>query len=136
MRKKTTSIPVNPMANEFGEGIAIERISFIDLRIFEGWDRAHRHDGYSFFLLERGIISVEIDFQKYTITAPSIVYIHPDQVNRTVAAESVTVSSLAITNENLNPEYLQLLEDITPAKPITLDQETFALLYEAGNTYY
>jgi AraC family transcriptional activator of pobA len=131
MGRKYISIPVNAMANEFGEGIAVERISFIDLQVFEGGDLAHRHDGHSFFLLESGSISVAIDFQTYHITAPSVVYIHPDQVNRTIMAENVTVSSLAITTENLNPEYLQLLEDITPVKPLLLDQKTFAIISEA-----
>jgi len=131
MRKKTKSIPVNPMANEFGAGIAIERISFTDPFIFEEGERAHRHDGHAFFLLENGSISIEIDFQKYIITPPSVIYVHPDQVHRTIAAEHVTVSSWAIDNENLNPEYLKLLEDITPAKPLLLQQETFAIISEA-----
>jgi len=42
------------------------------------------------------------------------------------------VSSWAIDNENLNPEYLKLLENITPAKPLVLEKETFFIISEAA----
>lgn len=131
MPKKITSIPVSLMANEYGAGIAVERLSFADMGIFGEAERSHRHDGHAFFLMESGSISIEIDFQKYTVVAPSVLYVHPDQVHRTTAAENVTVASLAITNENLNAEYLALLDGIAPAKPLQLQPETFAMLSEA-----
>ena len=131
MRKKTSSIPVNPMADEFGDGISIEKMSFTTLQMIEEGEQSHRHEGHAFFLLESGTIDIEIDFQNYTITAPSVMYVHPNQVHRTTAAESVTVSALTINNENLNPEYLKLLEGITPAKPLALQQETFSIISEA-----
>ena len=131
MRKKTTAIPVNPIANELGTGISIDRISFTDIRIFEGGEQSHRHDGHGFFLLERGSISIDIDFQRYDIISPSVIYVHPDQVHRTLTSENVTVSSWAITKENLNPEYLAILEDLTPAKPIVLDTDMFSIISEA-----
>ena len=93
--------------------------------------QSHRHDGHSFFLLEKGTIDVEIDFQKYIIIAPSVIYVHPDQVHRTVATADITVSSWSVTNENLNPAYLAILEDLIPAKPLVLNNETFALISEA-----
>ncbi|MCW3106192.1 MAG: AraC family transcriptional regulator, partial [Segetibacter sp.] len=37
----------------------------------------------------------------------------------------------AINNENLNPEYLKLLEGITPVKPLALNKETFSIISEA-----
>ncbi len=135
MRKKTKSIPVNTMA-EFGAGISIEKLSFKDLRIlgkatFEEAKQSHRHDRHSFFLLEDGKVSIEIDFQKYIIKSPAVIYLHPDQVHRTTVFKNITVSSWAINNENLNPEYLALLEDITSAKPLVLQKETFAIISEA-----
>ncbi|WP_159467460.1 helix-turn-helix domain-containing protein [Dyadobacter sp. 3J3] len=133
MRKRTTSIPVNPMADEFGEGIAIERIAFKDLPPLEIEDakQSHRHDGHSFFLLEEGSVQLEIDFQKYEMTSPSIIYMHPDQVHRTSIFENVIVCALTVNNENLNPDYLKLLEEITPAKPLALDKETLSIISEA-----
>ncbi|CAN5241130.1 AraC family transcriptional regulator [soil metagenome] len=126
------------MTNEFGVAIAIERLAMNDLLILdqaalnegEGAISAHRHDRHSFFLLERGTVHLEIDFQTYEIEAPSVIYIHPDQVHSTVIVNDVIVSSWAIDNEKLNPEYLKLLEEITPAKPLALDKETFSLLAE------
>ena len=139
MAKKAKAIPTNFMATEFGEGIAIELLAITTQRHsekaivnkVEGVDLAHRHDSHSFFLLESGTVHVEIDFQKYTMRAPSVIYIHPDQVHRTTEFENVFVSSWAITNEKLRPEYLKLLEDITPAKPLILTKETFSILSEA-----
>ena len=136
MRKKDKSIPVNMMADEFDGGISIERMSLSAadeemLNYSEVAKQSHRHDSHSFFLLERGTVHIEIDFEKYVITAPSLIYIHPDQVHRTTAFDNMTVCSWAITNENLHPEYLKLLEDITPAKPLILDAETFSVFSEA-----
>ena len=124
------------MADEFDGGISIERMSLSAadeemLNYSEVAKQSHLHDSHSFFLLERGTVHIEIDFEKYVITAPSLIYIHPDQVHRTTAFDNMTVCSWAITNENLHPEYLKLLEDITPAKPLILDAETFSVFSEA-----
>ena len=125
------------MTNEFGAGIVFEKISVKDLHTaekatFEGAAKqSHRHDRHSFFLLENGTVSIEIDFQKYKIRFPSVIYMHPNQVHRIIALENVTISSWAINNENLNSEYLKLLEDLTPAKPLSLNKETFSIISEA-----
>jgi AraC family transcriptional activator of pobA len=136
MPKKAKSIPVNIMADDFDAGIAIERIQFstseeAKLNSSDEAKLAHREDRHSFFFLENGTVIVEIDFQEYKITAPSVVYMHPDQVHRLLKFENVIVNSLAMNNENLNPEYLKLLESLIPAKPLVLDQETFSLISDA-----
>lgn len=127
------------MADTFGCGISVEKL-FVDglrtadksaLDTFDEGKQSHRHDSHSFFLLESGTVNAEIDFQKYTITSPSVMYIHPNQVHNTILSENVVVSSLAIANESLNPEYLKLLEDITPAKPLPLNNEMFSVILEA-----
>lgn len=133
MLKKIKPIPVNYFDNGYHSGISIEKLLITEENLFtpdEDSDQTHRHDRHSFFLLERGTVQLEIDFQKYEIKAPSVIYIHPDQVHRTITLD-VTVSSWAINNENLNPEYLELLEEITPAKPLILNEETFSLISEA-----
>jgi len=131
MPKNTKSIPVNTMADMFGAGVAIGRASIKDLQTFEEAEQSHRDDYHIFFLQEKGNISVEIDFQKYNIKPSSVIYIHPNQVHRMGAFENVTASFWAINNENLNPGYLKLLEDITPVKPLTLSEETFSIISEA-----
>ncbi|RYE24699.1 MAG: hypothetical protein EOP45_05525, partial [Sphingobacteriaceae bacterium] len=139
MPKRAGSIPVNKIADHFDTGIAIERLSFNDipdsgkLNIpeFEQVKSAHREDRHSFFLLEKGTVQVEIDFQKYTIIAPSVIYMHPDQVHRILSLKDVVVSSWGIDNENLNPEYLKLLEDITPVKPLILTNKMVAVVSQA-----
>lgn len=133
MRKNAVSIPVNNFGSESGAGISIERIFFESLPDLGDWEQPERHDRHSFFLLEKGSVTMEIDFQKYDIRSPSIIYMHPDQVHRIIAFEQVTVSAWAITNENLNPEYLRLLEEITPAVPIPLNKDAFSLMVEASS---
>jgi AraC family transcriptional activator of pobA len=139
MPRKSTSIPVNAMANEFGAGISVEKFLMKDLQALgkatlEEVSSAHRHDSHSFFLLESGTVDIEIDFQHYVIAPKSIIYIHPNQVHRTTASANVVVSTWALTNENLNPGYLALLEDITPAKPLRLNDDTFLMICEAAST--
>jgi AraC family transcriptional activator of pobA len=131
MPKKSKSIPVNTMSDESGAGIAIDRLSFTDPKIFEGAERSHRHDCHAFFMVESGSIVIEIDFQKYSITAPSVIYVHPDQVHHGIAAENLTVASWELTNESLRPEYLPILEGLAPAKPLLLNKEMFSIISEA-----
>ncbi|MEJ0105484.1 MAG: helix-turn-helix domain-containing protein [Bacteroidota bacterium] len=131
MRKKTKYIPVNPMLGDLNTGIVIGKASFKNLYALEELEQSHRDDYHLFFLQEKGITSMEIDFQKHKIKPLSAIYVHPNQVHRMIAFENVTVSVWAINNENLNPEYLKLLEDITPAKPLSLKEETFSIISEA-----
>ena len=129
--RNKTPIPVNRFGGESASGIFIEKMSFADLPDLWEWDQQERHDRHSFFLIEKGTLTMEIDFQKYKIKSPSFVYMHPDQVHRIIAFENVTVSSWAITNENLNPDCLKWLEAITPAKPLLLTKEMFSLMSES-----
>jgi AraC family transcriptional activator of pobA len=131
MRKNAGVIPVNNFGSESGGGITIERISFEYLPDLGEWEQPERHDHHSFFLLEKGSVTMEIDFQQYEIHAPSVIYMHPDQVHRIIAFENVTVSAWAVNNVSLNPAYLKMLEDITPAAPMLLNHEPYTLLAEA-----
>jgi len=126
------SIPVNTIADKFGAGIAIGKASIKELRTFEETTHSHRDDFHLFFLLEKGTFTIEIDFKKFEIAPLSIVYIHPNQVHRLGAFENVTVSFWVINNENLNPEYLKLLETIAPAKPLSLNKDAFLLISQAA----
>jgi AraC family transcriptional regulator, transcriptional activator of pobA len=131
MPKNTRSIPVNKFGGEGDSGIVSEKLAFRDLPGLGEWVQPERHDRHSFFLLEKGSVTIEIDFQTYEIKSPSIIYMHPNQVHLIVAFKQLIVSSWAIDNENLNPEYLQLLEDIVPARPLPLDKEKFSLISDA-----
>ena len=131
MSKNITPIPLNTMADMFGAGVVIGRVSIKDLQTFEEAKQSHRDDYHIFFLLEKGNVSFEVDFKRYNISQSCIIYIHPNQVHRMGAFENVTASFWAINNENLNPEYLKLLEDITPVEPLNLRKERFSIFSEA-----
>ena len=119
------------MAEKFGAGIAIGRASIKEAQTFEEAEQTHRDEYHLFFLQEKGTTHIEIDFHKYEIKPSSVVYIHPNQVHRLGAFENVTLSFWAISNENLNAEYLKILEDITPAKPLPLTKEAFEMIFQA-----
>lgn len=135
MAKKRAPIPVNPMANQFGSGIAIEKLLVEKLtgKEKEEAGRAHREDGHSFFLLEKGKVTIEIDFEKINIKPSTLIYLHPNQVHRITTFENVSVCVWSISNEHLHPEYLEILEELTPASPILLKKETVALLSDAAS---
>jgi AraC family transcriptional activator of pobA len=133
MPRKTPAIPINSLDDESGVGVSVERLSFDYLPDLGEWEQPERHDRHSLFLLEKGSVTLEIDFVQYQIQSPAVIYMHPDQVHRIIGFDSVTVSVCAITDESLNPKYLQILEEISPAPPALLKPETFELLTEAAS---
>ena len=130
MSRKSGNIPVNNFGGELNERIVIERIAFSALPELSEWSQPERHDRHSFFLLEKGTVTIEIDFARYTVRSPALIYMHPDQVHRVIGFESVTVSAWAILDEDLQPEYLAGLGQLAPAKPLDLAPDAFSLLAE------
>jgi AraC family transcriptional activator of pobA len=136
MPPKTPSIPVNPMAPEPGVGIVLDRLVVADLQALSlagpgdvaQATYAHREDRHAFFLLETGTIHLELDFQECHLQAPALVYVHPDQVHRILSFSQLTVSTLGMTTEQLQPQYRPLLAALVPAKPLSLTPESFGLL--------
>jgi len=128
MRKNGGSIPVNKFGDDLDEGISIEAFSLDHLPDHGEWHQPERHDRHSFFLLEKGKVTIEIDFQIFEIQAPSIIHMHPDQVHRIISVEKLYTCAWAADNDNLNSNYLKLLDYITPAAPILLDEDQRALL--------
>ena len=62
MPGKTQAIPVNQFSDDFGAGFTIERFAFENLPDLGEWEQPERHDRHSFFLLENGSVTIEIDF--------------------------------------------------------------------------
>jgi AraC family transcriptional activator of pobA len=133
MGKHKASIPIANFGGESGAGINIERVAFDSLPDLGDWEQPERHDRHSFFLVEQGSATLEIDFQQYQVQGPSVVYMHPDQVHRIIAFEDIIVYGIGINNESLNPAYLKLLEETNAAGPIPLNNENFLLLQEAAS---
>lgn len=131
MTKKRKHIPVNPLAEEFDAGIAIGRISHGHVQSLEDGSHSHRHDYHIFLLAEKGVAQIEIDFEKHQINSPSILYIHPNQVHRITNTQDAKFYLLGINNEKLNAEYLELLEQIVPVKPLSLEEDAFSVIKQA-----
>lgn len=125
------------MIPEFSEGVFVGRITSEDFHFYEtfaGFDiikQSHRDEYHLCFLQEKGTTSIEIDFEKYTLKPLSIIFIHQNQVHKMLSYKNATVSIWVMSDENLHPEYLKLLDDISPAKPLALSEETFSIISEA-----
>jgi AraC family transcriptional activator of pobA len=131
MRKKIKSLPINTMVDQFNGGISIGSAIIKHLQVFEVAAHSHRDDYHLFYLQQKGMTPITIDFQKYNLQPFSIVYVHPNQVHQIGPFEDITASFLAINNDNVNVEHLRLLEEISPVTPFLLDQETFSIIEDA-----
>jgi AraC-like DNA-binding protein len=100
---------------------------------FNRMKQSHRDEYHLFLLQEKGTTTIEIDFHKHSIQPSSVIFIHQNQMHRTLAFNNATISIWAISNESLNPEYLKLLEGISPTKPLLLKQEAFSVISEAAS---
>jgi AraC family transcriptional activator of pobA len=133
MQKKNKYIPENTLPAGTREGIYIAKTSFNGLPNSKEVERAHRDNGHLFIVQQKGTTYIEIDFQKYYLKASSVIYIHPSQIHRLIAFENATVISWIITSENLQPEYLKLLETLTPVKVLDLKADTLSLISETAS---
>jgi len=136
MPKNKGNIPVNSMDGNFSRGISIDEISirnsdFENEQQYAEATQSHRDEGHTFHIVLKGSVHIEIDFKMHEVTAPSVVYMHPNQVHRILDFKDITVCSLSITNENLTAGYLKLLEEITPIEPLLLNDDDFSLISEA-----
>ena len=128
MEKHLKDIPVNTMPAGIREGIFIARATIDGLPDTEEVERSHRDNGHLFILQEKGTTHIEIDFQQHSLRAPALIYIHPSQVHRLIRFDDATTSSWIITPENLQPEYLKLLEDLAPVNALALDAGTLSVI--------
>ncbi len=136
MAKHDKNIPLNLMDDDFSQGIAIDKIrikksDFKTATEIAGATQPHRDEGHAFHIVEKGSVLIEIDFQQYLISAPAVVYMHPNQVHRILDIKDMTICYLAIKDERLHPEYPALLDDLTPAKPLILSPENQKPIAEA-----
>ena len=100
---------------------------------FKEVERAHRDGGHSFLLQEKGATHIEIDFQRYEVKAPAVLYMHPNQVHRLIGFNQATIVSWIITNENILPDYLQVLEELTPVDPLPLQADAQSILSQTAS---
>lgn len=132
MSKKAGYIPVNKLPEESCRGIMMMRETFNGSPNSEQVERSHRDGGYTFIIQEKGKTIIEIDFQTHHIQAPAVIFIHPHQVHRVIAFEDAMICTWIITEENVRPEYLSLLEGLAPVNAMPVIPETLAVLTETA----
>jgi len=128
--KKKKSIPVNSFNDKYREGIIIARASLNGLPNSKEIEQSHRDEGHLFILQEEGTTYIEIDFQKHKIKAPALIYINPNQLHRLIRFENAIIGTWMITGENLNKEYITLLEDLTPVEFLSLKKDSLSIISE------
>lgn len=131
MSKKIPAIPVITLPEKFGKGILVGKVSKDNATSFSDPAHSHRHDFHFFILQEEGRSQIEIDFKKYQLKKASIAYIHPSQVHLMTKIENAGLYLVAVSNENLDPRYLHLLEEMVPASPLSLKTADFFILAQA-----
>lgn len=121
------------MDNILNLGISMDKNSFkkSDFKTEHQAEEAaqsHRDEGYTFHILEKGEVVIEIDFKTHHLSAPAVVYLHPDQVHKILDINNIVVSSLSINSENLNKEYVKILEELNPGTPLSLPTEACSII--------
>lgn len=127
MSKKSASIPVITLP-KFDKGILVGKMSAGNATSFDDPAQSHRHDFHLFILQEEGRSQIEIDFKKYQLKKTAIVYIHPSQVHLMTKMQNAGLYLMAVSNENIDPRYLKLLEGMVPANPLSLKATDFSIL--------
>ncbi len=128
MREKAGEIPVNILPEGSFQGIMFLRKLFDGAPEFDSVKRPHRDGGFTFIVQEAGKTFIEIDFETYCIAAPAVIFIHPEQVHRLVSFESATVSTWIIALENINEEYLTVLNKMAPVNPLAVSPNDMDLM--------
>ncbi|QXV63730.1 AraC family transcriptional regulator [Mucilaginibacter sp. 21P] len=128
MPTKSNHIPTYTLPPGTGSGIMIMRNSFDGSMDIDHVDRPHRDGGYTFILQEKGIMHIEIDFQSHRVESPAVIFIRQGQVHRVIGFEHATISTWMVTEENLRPEYLNLLNNLAPVNALTLSEQGRATL--------
>lgn len=118
---KHQSIPVRSLGEGYTRGILVDYMSVGQLHEYEEVVSAHRHDFHVFMLLEKGNVLMEIDFEQHAASEAAIAYIHPSQVHCMLSIENAQGYLLAMTDDQLNPDYLQLLDQLILPAPVLSD---------------
>lgn len=91
---------------------------------------SHRHEHHTFVLQEGGYSLTEIDFEEQLINEPSIFYQSPNQVHRAIKIEEIELYVMVIDTENLSADYLKLLQQLSPTRPLAVGGAALALLQQ------
>ncbi|MCO5247524.1 MAG: helix-turn-helix transcriptional regulator [Chitinophagales bacterium] len=119
-KKRNTTIPTRVISEESVSGIIVAKETSEGLQSDERAKLPHRHDAHFFVLQEKGVSLTEIDFEDHLIETPTVLYQAPNQVHRALKVENIELLMLIINDENINANYLKLLQSIAPTKPIQL----------------
>jgi AraC family transcriptional regulator, transcriptional activator of pobA len=130
MKAKGQHIPVNTLPEGSSRGIMFLKKRFDGPPEFDSVKRSHRDGGFTFIVQETGKTYIEIDFETYCITAPAIVFIHPEQVHRLVSFENAMLGTWIIALENIHGEYLTLLNKMAPVNPLAVSPVDMELLMQ------
>jgi AraC-like DNA-binding protein len=103
MNLTDTTIPVyNIIACSGGTDFAIRKFGLGEIK--SAVCIPHRHEGYSIALLVKGSVTKYVDFEKYTVHAPALFSVGPEQVHQYISATDAEMICVAFTKEFLLTE--------------------------------
>lgn len=126
-------IPVRTLPNEFGNDIALAKVSPESFWEDEETMQAHRHDYHFFVFQKSGVTLMEIDFEQYHTDKPTILYQSPNQVHRALKVEQIEMYMLIINEENISADYRSILHGISPLKPLEIGIEELDIIERSYN---
>lgn len=123
-------IPLNKIEELSGDGIAITRAIITENWRYHELKDAHRDDYHLFLVQEEGTSEIRVDFQSYHMEAGSIMCLHPNQVHQLGPFAPGKVSFLIMDSASLLPAHLNLLEELTPLKPMRPHEDLYQLIVQ------
>jgi len=131
MKDKTATIPIQTLEAEVQAGISVSELLLRSVDSVQRALIAHRHDFHFFMLINEGQVEIEIDFERFVAPKASVIYVHPFQVHRFLQVDFADTYILAVKNDFLSQDNIQLLEQIAQRKSPIVQVDIFPLLRES-----
>jgi len=109
---RVKDIPVHQLQQRSGEGIVIKYFTANDGNHEEVKALgAHRDDHYMFFMMEKGSVSLMVDFQEIHTAGTGLYYILPGQVHHVLNNPMAEGWFVAVDTSLVPPDYRAVFED-------------------------
>lgn len=86
----------------------------------------HRDDNYIFLLGENGTGSMDVDFNRLTLSKQDLYFLSPGQIHHNIKAREMTMWVILVAPELIPPDYLEAFEScLLRQKPCRLEEPEF-----------
>lgn len=125
---KITNIELHQSEIDKRLGIELKRISDTPQNSLNHLGNAHRDDHYIFFIQEKGITELMIDFHNYSLINQSICYISPGQVHNYTKQSDVEGWFIFLETDMISNDYREIFDTYENLNQTTTLKENPCLL--------